>query len=168
MEFRPREKDDPRLSVAPLVDILFILIIFFVVTTTFATSGGIDVSLPKASTERPLEKTEKLFVIVNRDGKVFVEGERMSPARLRERFDAVKAGGKDVVIIIQADRDTQHGRVVAIMDMAQEAGLSRMAIAVERKGELDLPGLPAPAPPADDAGASDDGKTSSPGGDGSD
>ncbi len=133
MKFRERKKEDPRISIAPLVDILFLLIIFFTVTTTFATSGGIDVSLPKSSSQAPLEKIDKLFVIINRDGKTFIDGLRLRDDALRARFAEIAAKETESIIVIQADRLAQHGRVVAVMDLASEAGLNRLAIAVEHK-----------------------------------
>jgi len=133
MEFRKRERDDPRFQIAPLVDILFLLIIFFTVTTTFATSGGINVSLPESSSRQPLKKADKLFVVIGKEGKAYVEGQRVSDASLRARFKKAKAADAETIIVIQADRATSHGRVVAVMDMAKEAKLDRIAIAVEQK-----------------------------------
>lgn len=142
MKFTRKERDDPRLQMTGLVDVLFLLIIFFTVTTTFATTGGIDVNLPEASSQRPLEKVEKLFVVINKDGEAFIEGEKVSDRKLRTRFAGLAKTDADAIVILQADRETLHGRVVAIMDMAQNAGLKRLAIAAEQK-----PGEAAPETP---------------------
>ncbi len=151
--------DDPRPNITSLVDVLFLLIIFFTVTTTFVTSGGIDVNLPQASTQRQIEKVEKLFVVVNKKGVAFVQGQKKSDAELADQFSSLKTGNSEAIVVIQADQATHHGRVVEIMDMAQAAGLSRLAIATEAKREpapikMDEPDKSAP----DDQAASEDEK----------
>jgi len=135
MIFRRRERDDPMPNITPLVDILFLLIIFFTVTTTFATSGGIDISLPEAASQRSLEKVDKLYVVVNRQGQAHIEGERMSDRELSERFRELSDKDADALVVIEADRQTSHGRVVTVMDLAKTAGLKRLAIATEQKQE---------------------------------
>ena len=133
MMFKKRERDDPRIQLTGLVDILFLLIIFFTVTTTFATTGGIDVNLPQASSQRPLQKSEKLFVVIDRKGGAYIEGESMTDRELRERFREMVAEDAEAVVILQADKLTQHGRVVSVMDIAQGEGVKRLAIAAEQK-----------------------------------
>jgi biopolymer transport protein ExbD len=133
MIFKEREREDPRIQLTGLVDILFLLIIFFTVTTTFATTGGINVDLPEASAQRPLEKTQRLFVVINKDGDAFIEGEKMSNRKLVSSFKKTAETDADAVVIMQADKRTAHGRVVEVMDMAQGAGLKRLAIAAEQK-----------------------------------
>jgi len=133
MIFRSRQRDDPRPELTSLVDVLFLLIIFFTVTTTFATTGGIDVNLPQASSQRQLEKVEKLFVVINKEGASFIEGERMTDSELINRFRDLAKVHEDALIIVEADQTTSHGRVVTVMDMAQSVGLKRLAIATEHK-----------------------------------
>ncbi len=135
MIFRNRQREDPRLEMTSLVDILFLLIIFFTVTTTFAPSAGIDVNLPQASAQRPIQKAEKLYVVVDRKSKTYLEGKEINDMQLRNKFASLSESGEDVLVIIQADKGTPHGSVVAVMDMAQAAGLSRLAIAIEKKRE---------------------------------
>lgn len=144
MKFRLKKRDDPRPELTGLVDILFLLIIFFTITTTFASSGGIDVNLPESSSQRSLEKVDKLFVIIDKDGNAFVDGVQLGNKDLRARFAEVAAKSKDALIIIQADKLALHGRVVAIMDLANGLGLKRIAIATEQKEPK--PGSPTPTP----------------------
>jgi len=131
MRFREPERDDPRPNITPLVDILFLLIIFFTVTTTFATTGGIDVDLPQATSQRQLEKIEKLFVVIDRKGSAYIEGDAMTDGSLMARFRDLSEKNEKALVIIEADTETEHGRVVSVMDMAREAGLRRLAIATE-------------------------------------
>jgi biopolymer transport protein ExbD len=135
MIFKDRQREDPRLEMTSLVDILFLLIIFFTVTTTFAPSAGIDVDLPQASAQRPIQKAEKLYIVVDRKSKIYLEGKEVNDAGLRKKFQSLAVSEEDVLVIIQADKGTPHGSVVSVMDMAQAAGLSRLAIAIEKKRE---------------------------------
>jgi biopolymer transport protein ExbD len=144
MNFREKVREDPRPELTSLVDIVFILVLFLTVTTTFATSGGINVSLPQASSQRPLEKADKLFVVINKQGDAFIEGEKLTNNELAERFKALGQKASDAVVVLQADRDTLHGRVVEVMDLAELAGLKRLAIAAEQK-PVEAPEGPAPA-----------------------
>ena len=144
MNFKEKEREDPRPELTSLVDIVFILVLFLTVTTTFATSGGINVSLPQASSQRPLEKADKLFVVINQQGDAFIEGEKLANNDLAGRFQALAQKAPDAVVVLQADRDTRHGRVVEVMDLAEMAGLKRLAIAAEQK-PLEAPEAPAPA-----------------------
>jgi len=133
VRFKAKTRDDPRPDLTPLIDVLFLLIIFFTVTTTFATTGGIDVNLPEAAAQRDLEQARKLHLVINRDGEVFIEGKRASSRELAARFQALKEKDKNALVIIQADKAARHGRVVQVMDQAQSAGLKRLAIATDKK-----------------------------------
>ena len=133
MKFRSKkEPEDPRPSVTPLVDILFLLIIFFTVTTTFANTGGIDVSLPQASSKMDIEKVDKLYVVLDQEGQAYVKGEKKSSSELQKAFKALFDNNPDALLVVEADKNTSHGRVVEIMDQAQGAGLKRLAIATEQ------------------------------------
>ncbi|HUT53194.1 MAG TPA: biopolymer transporter ExbD [bacterium] len=145
MKFKDKEREDPRPELTSLVDIIFILVLFLTVTTTFATSGGINVSLPQASSQRPLEKADKLFVVINKEGDAFIEGEKLTNQQLSGRFKTLSRAAPDGVVVLQADQATLHGRVVEVMDLAEMAGLKRLAIAAEQK-PVETPGEgPAPA-----------------------
>jgi biopolymer transport protein ExbD len=114
------------------VDILFLLIIFFTVTTTFANTGGIDVNLPQASSQLEIEKVDKLYVVIDQGGQAYIKGEKKSAAELQSAFKGLIKNNPDALLVVEADKNTNHGRVVEIMDMAQAAGLKRLAIATEQ------------------------------------
>ena len=153
MQFKERRREDPRPELTSLVDIMFILIIFLTVTTTFATSGGINVNLPEASSQRQMDENKKLYVVINRDGGAFLDGAPVNDAALAARLRALAAADPTALVIIEADKTVPHGRVVAVMDMAQVAGLQRLAIATEQKAPPPIPVLPAASPPASAGGA---------------
>lgn len=154
MQFKEKHRDDPRPELTSLVDIMFILIIFLTVTTTFAGSGGLDVNLPEASSQRAIEDVDKLYIVINRNGAAHVDGAPLTDAALEARLRALAAANPSALVIIQADKTSLHGRVVTVMDLAQTAGIKRLAIATEQKTESPAapletaPAVPGPAPPA--------------------
>jgi biopolymer transport protein ExbD len=100
-----------------------------------------------------MDENKKLYVVINRDGQAFLEGAPVSDAALAERMRALAAADPAALVIIEADKTVFHGRVVAVMDMAQVAGLRRLAIATEQKAPPPIPVLPAASPPATAGGA---------------
>ncbi len=129
MQFR-RQKSHINLNpdLTPLIDTVFLLLIFFMVSTSFAAIRyGIKVDLPTATTAR--EKVEENIIIsITRDNRIYL-GEKWVKEEdlvnlLRERLTTYK---KDIVII-NADEETRHGRVVEVMDLVRQAGITKLGI----------------------------------------
>jgi len=130
MQFRSRpRRDDARIEITPLVDMVFLLLIFFMLSTTFIVTPGIKVNLPKSSAEKVTRDKQEMRVVVTRDNKVFLEKRLVTMPELEQSFRQVAAKNSQVMVIIQADAQAFHGRVVEVMDSAKVAGLSRLAIA---------------------------------------
>jgi len=124
-----RRRRDPEINLAPLVDIVFLLVIFFMVTSTFITpESGLPVDLPQAvsGTERPQGVPT---VDVKADGTVYWKGEAVSDEKLMTVLRAALAGDQEGTVLLRADRKTPHGRVVQVMDIVRRAGAKRVAIA---------------------------------------
>ena len=135
MRFRTREVDDPRPDITPLVDVVFQLIIYFAVSTTFAITGGFKVRLPQANAPQEMEKSDRVSIEIQATGAISMDGRPLNEAELgRELLAAAKKNPK-ALVVIKADRSVNHGLVVTVMDLAQEAGLERLAIATERKAK---------------------------------
>ena len=129
MKFAISRRPDPTIDVTPMIDVVFQLVLFFMVSTTFITTPGIEVELPKSSATAVISDTEDLTVLISDDGSVFVNDVPVTIERLTERFAAAAKGDSSTLVIIKADKEVAHGRVVAIMDRAKDVGLSRLAIA---------------------------------------
>ena len=133
MKFRPVKRSKSGgggLDLTPIVDVVFNLLIFFAVTLSFAaTSGGINVKLPSASSADPVEK-EEITVNLTEDGKLFYNDKSVDLAGLAEKLKEVK--NKESIIIIRADSTVPHGKVVEVMDTVKTEGLSKIAIAVDQ------------------------------------
>ena len=131
---RPR-REEARVDVTPLIDIIFQLVLFFMVSTTFIATPGIQVDLPRSSAQTIIREKHDINVWITADGAVYVDRSPVDWQGLARAFAEAAAANPNTLVIIKADTDVQHGRVVAIMDLARAKGLSRLAIATEVQGE---------------------------------
>ncbi len=141
MNFR-REKasrltDEARIDVTNLVDVAFMLIIFYTLSASFAPSlkntSGFDVDLPRASAREIPKEKKSINVAVDKNGAISISGKKYSSDELIEYFKKESKNSSDLMLIIQADKIAQHGKVVEIMDMARNSGIMRIGIATQEK-----------------------------------
>lgn len=119
------------LDLTPVVDVVFNLLIFFALSLNFAaTSGGINVKLPKASSAEPI-KSEQITINLTEDGKIYLNDKPSSNDEVRKKLKETK--NKSSLVIIRADDNVRHGKVVEAMDLVKSEGFSRLAIAVQQK-----------------------------------
>jgi biopolymer transport protein ExbD len=125
--------DEAEINMAPLIDMVFILLIFFLVTTTFVRESGVEVQRPTAATAAAKQKGA-LVVSVAGDGRIFVERRLVDLRAVRglvERFLAEDPSG---AVIIAADKSTPTGRTVEVLDECRLAGAKDVAVAAKRPG----------------------------------
>jgi len=128
---RRRRTRITEINLTPLLDIVFNLLIFFLITTTFVQNPGIEVNLPKA-TDAPVQpQADSVIIAVTSDGSLIYEGRRVSVGELEERLTEQHKRRKGGTVIIQADSATSHGKVVEVMDLARRIGFADLAIATE-------------------------------------
>lgn len=119
------------LDITPLVDIVFQLLIFFLLTATFIRNPKIDIQLPTASKE-VIELPKKEFIIgITRDGRIYIEGKETSLESLNDMLKNLYKHNPETLILIHADKRTLHGKVVQIMDLIRKIGFQKIGIAVE-------------------------------------
>ncbi len=136
MRFQTRSRDDVQLDMTPLVDVVFLLLIFFMLSTSLSVNPGIKIDLPKSSAEQVKKKKTTLRVAIEAGGRIFLEGKKLSLVQLREKFKVVgKAHGDDALVVIEADKKVYHGLVVKVMDAAKSSGLNKLAIATQPEDE---------------------------------
>ena len=120
------------ISITPLVDTMLVILIFVLLLGALAVQPGIRVRLPEAVTQ-DRESTQEVVLVLTRDDRLYLNDDPMEiaqlDARLRERLQA----RADTVVIIRADKEVLHGRVVEVMDIAKNAGAARLSIATEPK-----------------------------------
>lgn len=124
---RPFERREAAFDLMPLIDVVFLLIIFFMLTTSFrAIFQGIKVDLPTTTTKQ--EKIEQNIIItITKDNVLYLDKTRVTTSKLVSLLKK-KLGGKKGLVMINADKLVRHGKVVEIMDLAKQAGADRVGI----------------------------------------
>lgn len=124
------------INITPLTDIFLVLLIIFMVTSSvMADAGarsGMRVNLPKGSTQEVKPQSQDVVVAIGTDGKMVVRGKPVDATELAALFREAHDKSPDTQVIVQADESAHHGRVVAVMELAKTAGLTRLAIATRR------------------------------------
>ncbi len=119
------------INVTPLVDIVLVLLIIFMVTTSYIVRQAIEVDLPRAAHAGEATGTQ-LAVVLTRDGALYLDGVERTEQELAERVRAAVAKDRDARAIISADRAASHGSVVHLIDLVKGEGVSRFAINIEK------------------------------------
>jgi len=124
---RPRTRGEATLiNLTSLIDVVFLLLIFFMVSTSFALIRGIKVDLPTTTT--PQEKIEQNIVIsITKEGKIYLDKTQISKTELVKTLKR-QIGKKKSLVVINADKDTRHGMVVEVMDLAKQGGAGKLGI----------------------------------------
>jgi biopolymer transport protein ExbD len=140
MRFKRETQVLSNMESVALTDIIMNMFIFFFITFSFLATfnrsreGQMDVNLPKATsaTQPPAEK-KSLAVNLTKEGGLFLDKEPMTIEQLQLRFQQEKGQGSEITLIVRADQEVPHGRVVEVMDLARTEGLSRLAIATQSR-----------------------------------
>jgi len=131
MTWRRHKREDPKIELTPMVDVVFLLLIFFMISTTFIETPGISVDLPESSSH-VVEKAEKeVKVFLDREGNIFLGDEPLSWQEFRTRIERYRSTAGNSTFILMADRQSRHGRVVQVMDLARDVGFAKLAIATD-------------------------------------
>ena len=137
MRFKQHSKILFSLESVALTDIIMNLFIFFFITFSFLATfhktneGQIDVNLPKATTSAPPMEKKSMVVSLAKEGTVFLDEIPLTLEQLRTHFQAQKTQGADLTLVIRADKEVPHGRVVEVMDIARTEGLNHLAIGTQ-------------------------------------
>ncbi|WP_293746874.1 biopolymer transporter ExbD [uncultured Paraglaciecola sp.] len=123
-----RVEEDATIDMTPMLDIVFIMLIFFIVTTVFVKEAGIEVNKPNGSLA-VMPKNANIFIAITEDGKVWIDKRPVETDLVRSNLERLMAEQPSDVIIIQADKKAEHGLVVEVMDQIKAAGIDRISIA---------------------------------------
>jgi len=128
-----REEATSSLNLTPMIDVVFQLLIFFMVTAVFAITPGLDIKLPEAEESENPEK-ENLFIVIDEQGMMKLNHKSVTFATLkRELMEKRKILDNTTMIVIQADEKAFHGQVVKVMDISKSAGIIDLVVATEPK-----------------------------------
>ena len=128
-----RRKRQVTLDLTPLIDCIFQLLVFFLLTASFITTPNMGVELPKASAKSSSTQSKDLLVVVTRDGKIQFDGELLDSASLLTTLRAKQKEQPNSRVLIQADKKAYHGNVVRVMDAAKAAGFKRLGVAIQSR-----------------------------------
>jgi len=141
MNLQPGDTDEPEVNLTPLIDVVFILLIFFMVSTTFQRESEIKVELPEASSEPVEEKDDVLEIVIDIEGHYFIGEQQVVNTELETLKIAIQkflGEQTEMPVVIRADRNTPYEAVVRAMDATAQLGLLQMSLATnqpENEGE---------------------------------
>ena len=138
MNFRRPRRPVTELEMTPLIDVIFQLLIFFLITTTFVTSPGMTINRPKASNSGPLDQ-ERITVEIPKGqrGAVMFRGKRLSYEELKTALRKLHAKDTQAQVAIDADETVEHKIVVEVMDLISGVGFQRIGIVTSPGGGKD-------------------------------
>jgi biopolymer transport protein ExbD len=126
--------DNVDVNMSPLIDMVFLLLIFFVVTTSFVKESGIEVSRSTASTAEVKEKAS-VMIGVSSEGEVYMEGKQVDVRSVRGLVERALAEDPEAGVVVVADKGSETGDVVKVMDQCRLAGAASVSLAAKREGE---------------------------------
>jgi len=131
-----RTKEEPNVDMTSLIDVVFLLLLFFMVSTTFERQALMKVELPEASAvEDRAEIPEGLELVIDGEGRMYLNDQRLidsEPRTIRAAMQQEAGENRDLPLILRADRQTPHHYVVTAMDVAAQLGFRNLSIATDR------------------------------------
>ncbi len=128
----PPQEDEKVADLTPMLDVVFIMLIFFIVTATFIKESGIEINRPDTETAE-MKKTVSLLVAVGADNSIWIDKKKVDIRNVRPLMERLHAENPKGGLVIQADSESQVEKVLAIMDAARAIGITQVAIASEQK-----------------------------------
>lgn len=137
MNFRPGERDEPEINLIPFIDILLVVLIFLMLTTTYSKFTELKVNLPVADAQAPKQNPHEIVVAVGSDGRYSINRqvlEGVGVEALTRVLSLAAQDKRDTVIVISADAAATHQSVINVMDAARRAGLVQITFATQQSG----------------------------------
>jgi biopolymer transport protein ExbD len=138
MNLQPSDSDEPEVNLTPLIDVVFLLLIFFMVSTTFEHQSRIQIELPEATAEATKPDDESLEIIIDAQGRFFLGDQQVVNTELKTLKGAISkvVGEREgLPVIIRADGKTPHQAVITALDATSQLGLTRISLATTRMQE---------------------------------
>ena len=129
---KKRSRIQVQAPLTSLIDIVFLLLIYFLLTTNFMVDEGIKIKLPQATASAP-QTEEVITVYVDQEGRAYIENREVSLGRLFERLREMIGGKENKLLVIRADRAVILNKAVKVMDVAKAAGAGRLCLATEKE-----------------------------------
>jgi len=127
-----QEEEVGAIDLTPMLDVVFIMLIFFIVTASFIKTPGIEVTRPEATTADP-KKSAAILVALSNNDEIWIDKKKVDPRNLRQEIERIYAENPKGSLVIQADNEAKIERVSEVVDAARELGLLDVAVSTERK-----------------------------------
>ncbi len=125
-----RAEEESEVNLTPMLDVVFIMLIFFIVTASFVKEAGIDVTRPNAATAEMKQRGNILIAITASD-QIWIDKRQVDPRAVRANIERLHAENPQGAVVIQADKQSKNGLLVTVMDAARLAGVDNVSIAAE-------------------------------------
>lgn len=138
MKFKRAPREELELNLTPLIDVVFLLLIFFMVSTTFQKESEISLQLPRATDSEVSTPQERIEVVINAAGRYYINDQELVKSdvvSLQNALFKISGGKRDIPLTIRADAQAPHQSVVTAMDAAGQLGMLKMSIATSRSTE---------------------------------
>ncbi len=138
MNLQPGNEDEPEINLTPLIDVVFLLLIFFMVSTTFLTQSRIKIDLPEATATQTGQEEEPLEIVIDSQGRYFIGDQQTVNTTSKTLKSAISKALGDrgsAPVIIRADAYTPHQAVVTALDVTSQLGLTRISLATSKLEE---------------------------------
>lgn len=129
---RSVKQDDAQVDLTSMLDIVFIMLIFFIVTSSFVRESGVEVNRPQAA-HAVSQKQAGVFVAITAANDIYIDKRRVDVERVQATLEQMLLDKPDASLVIQADKHAYNGTVVQVMDAAKSAGVKQIALAAEKR-----------------------------------
>lgn len=135
MNLRPKKRVDYLVDITPLVDVVFLMLIFFMVSTTFSVSSSLKLDLPSSKATAQEKDPKQITISINAKGELYVQDKLVQDARLRKQVLNISKGDPNMRVVLRADAEARHKRVVFVLDTLRGLHMSKIGIATVAPAE---------------------------------
>lgn len=128
---RRKPEDESDINLTPMLDVVFIMLIFFIVTATFIKQAGIDVTRPEADAVQP-KPLVSVLIAIGANGEIWIDKNNVDAAGVRAHIERLRAENPKGGIVIQADQEATYEKLKAVLDAARSLGISDVAVSIEK------------------------------------
>lgn len=130
-----RRREEPEINLIPMIDVLLVILIFLMITTTYSKFSGLEINLPTADVQQNKEQPDEINVVVTASGDIMVNKQALGSHEveaIREALQRAAGVGKEATVVINADAKATHQSVIDVMQAAQGAGLAHISFATQQ------------------------------------
>ncbi|MCL1038929.1 biopolymer transporter ExbD [Shewanella submarina] len=128
------ETEEAKVDMTPLLDIVFIMLIFFIVTTSFVKPMGVEYSVPESNTPNNSQKSDNILISIEKSGLIKIGDRLVDIERVTANIQQIRAEAPEASVLILAETEARHGLVVKVMDYVKIAGVQKVSVAEKKKG----------------------------------